>query len=57
MLESEVKQIESDRVTLQLRDGPTDVPNDFVFVFAGGELPTPFLKKIGIQIDTKFGEA
>jgi thioredoxin reductase (NADPH) len=31
--------------------------NDFVYIFAGGELPTQFLKKIGINISTKYGEA
>ena len=30
--------------------------NDHLFVFAGGELPTPFLERCGIEIDTKFGE-
>ena len=32
------------------------LPNDHLFIFAGGELPTPFLERCGIQIDTKFGE-
>ncbi|MEE9245753.1 MAG: NAD(P)-binding domain-containing protein [Gemmatimonadota bacterium] len=32
------------------------LPNDYVFVFIGGELPTGFLKACGIEIDTKFGE-
>ena len=32
------------------------VPNDHLFIFAGGEIPTPFLERCGIQIDTKFGE-
>jgi thioredoxin reductase/Pyruvate/2-oxoacid:ferredoxin oxidoreductase delta subunit len=31
--------------------------NDLVYIFAGGELPTEFLKKAGINITTKFGEA
>jgi thioredoxin reductase (NADPH) len=31
--------------------------NDRIFIFAGGELPTQFLDKIGIQITKKFGEA
>lgn len=31
------------------------VQNSVVFVFAGGELPTAFLKACGIAIDTKFG--
>jgi len=33
------------------------VENDLVYIFAGGELPTQFLKKIGIQVTTKYGEA
>lgn len=32
------------------------LPNSQVFIFAGGELPTPFLKACGIQMETKFGE-
>jgi thioredoxin reductase (NADPH) len=31
--------------------------NDLVYIFAGGELPTEFLTKAGINITTKFGEA
>lgn len=31
--------------------------NDLVYIFAGGELPVEFLKKAGIQITKKFGEA
>ena len=31
--------------------------NDRIYIFAGGELPTQFLDKIGIQITKKFGEA
>jgi len=33
------------------------IENDLVYIFAGGELPTQFLQKIGIQITKKFGEA
>jgi thioredoxin reductase/Pyruvate/2-oxoacid:ferredoxin oxidoreductase delta subunit len=33
------------------------VKNDQVYIFAGGELPTQFLTKIGIQITKKYGEA
>lgn len=33
------------------------VNNDLVYIFAGGELPTQFLQKIGLQITKKFGEA
>jgi len=31
--------------------------NDLIYIFAGGELPTEFLKKIGIKISTKHGES
>ncbi len=34
-----------------------EIENDLVYIFAGGELPTGFLKRIGINITEKFGEA
>jgi thioredoxin reductase (NADPH) len=34
-----------------------EVPNDVVIVCAGGELPTTFLKRTGIQVETKHGTA
>ncbi len=36
---------------------PEKLPNDFVFVCIGGELPTVWLKKIGIEVKTMRGEA
>jgi thioredoxin reductase len=33
------------------------IKNDLVYIFAGGELPTQFLLKIGLQVTKKFGEA
>lgn len=33
------------------------IKNDLVYIFAGGELPTQFLLKIGLEITKKFGEA
>jgi thioredoxin reductase (NADPH) len=33
------------------------IKNDLVYIFAGGELPTQFLEKVGLQITKKFGEA
>ena len=32
-----------------------DLPNDAVIVCAGGILPTPLLKEIGIEIETRHG--
>ena len=31
------------------------IKNNAVIVCAGGTLPTPMLKELGIQVDTKFG--
>lgn len=56
---SNVVEIEPDEV-LYSKDDSKEVfklVNDLVFIFAGGELPTQFLKKIGIEISTKYGEA
>ncbi len=33
------------------------IDNDQIYIFAGGELPTEFLKKAGIQMNVKHGEA
>jgi len=33
-----------------------ELPNDFLFVFIGGDLPTPFLRASGVEIETKFGQ-
>jgi thioredoxin reductase (NADPH) len=35
----------------------TTIKNDLIFIFAGGEVPSQFLMKAGIQITKKFGEA
>ncbi|OFZ23030.1 MAG: hypothetical protein A2X94_12995 [Bdellovibrionales bacterium GWB1_55_8] len=35
---------------------PGKIANDFLFVFAGAEMPNKFLMSLGIQIDKKFGE-
>jgi len=51
--------IRNDMDQVQLR-GPNEqdltLPNNRLFVFAGGELPTPFLERCGVKVDTKFGE-
>lgn len=52
---SEVTAIEPGRVRLTSASGEIDVEADDVFVFIGGELPTPFLEACGIQLDTHFG--
>jgi thioredoxin reductase len=52
---TEVLRIDAGSVTLTGGEGEIEIPNDRVFVFIGGELPTRFLKECGIEIDVKFG--
>ena len=55
--ESRVEVIADDHVIWVDSSGTSHrLPNDRVFIFAGGELPTGFLKACGIVVDTKFGE-
>lgn len=56
---SELVEIKNDEVILKEDKGEklTSLKNDLVYIFAGGELPTQFLEKIGLKITTKFGEA
>jgi thioredoxin reductase/NAD-dependent dihydropyrimidine dehydrogenase PreA subunit len=57
-LKSVVQEIGSDNVTLKLADGALKtLPNQAVVVCAGGLLPTPLLKGMGIEFATKFGTA
>jgi thioredoxin reductase len=51
--------IEKDSVTLATnKEGEMlKIKNDLIYIFAGGELPIEFLKKVGITITKKFGEA
>ena len=40
-------------VLLEVNGTVEEIPNDFVWIFAGGEPPTAFLKKVGIQIGVR----
>ena len=50
MFNSEVMNIGEKEVRMKLQSGESTLQNDYVFIFAGGELPNEFLKKIGIQM-------
>jgi thioredoxin reductase (NADPH) len=54
---SQITRIEPDKVALDQNGEEIILPNDYVFVFIGGELPTEFLKKIGIEFTEKRGES
>jgi thioredoxin reductase (NADPH) len=57
LFNSEVTRIEADKVYLSQNEHEIVLDNDQIFVFAGGELPTEFLKKVGIEFTRKFGQA
>jgi len=57
LLSSNIEEIAGDSVILDQGGKKLRARNDAVVVCAGGILPTPFLKEIGVQIDTKFGTA
>ncbi|HEV2489099.1 MAG TPA: NAD(P)-binding domain-containing protein [Candidatus Acidoferrales bacterium] len=42
-----------DAVILEVNGQAQRIPNDFVWIFAGGEPPTAFLKKIGVSFGSK----
>jgi len=46
---SEVTEILEDRVRLRVGEEPVELPNDYVFVFAGGEPPFGMLRAMGIR--------
>jgi thioredoxin reductase (NADPH) len=54
---SNVKLIKKDSVLIDHDGELLELRNDDVIVSAGGVLPTPFLKKIGIQVETMHGAA
>jgi len=57
MMSSNVREIRDDDVLLE-QDGETiSLKTDSVIVCVGGILPTGFLKKIGIESETKYGVA
>ena len=59
LFNSNIAAIEDHQVKIRKTDSEKELvlENDLVYIFAGGELPTQFLEKIGIWITKKFGEA
>jgi thioredoxin reductase (NADPH) len=56
MLASNIKAITPEKVVIKHGDEVHELPNSAVIVCAGGELPTPFLKKMGITVKAHYGE-
>jgi thioredoxin reductase (NADPH) len=57
LLSSHVARIEQDRVLLRQGDAHLILPNDAVIVSAGGIVPSEFLRRVGIHVETKYGTA
>jgi len=55
VMSSNIIEIKKESVVLEQGGKTSELPNDYVFIFAGGELPNDFLRKVGIEIETKFG--
>jgi len=43
-------EFKQNSVALEVAGKSQEIPNDFVWIFAGGEPPTAFLKKIGVRV-------
>lgn len=53
-----VTEIGKDNILIKHEDGNIEeLPNDLVYVFAGGILPTKFLESMGINITKRYGDA
>ncbi len=54
---STVRSISETAVVLDREGEQIELRNEAIIISAGGILPTPFLKKIGIQVETHHGKA
>jgi len=55
LFNSNVKEIQTESVSISIGDELEEIRNDAVIISAGGILPTAFLRKIGINVETKWG--
>jgi thioredoxin reductase (NADPH) len=56
LLNANVQLIEKDSVTIDANGTAVTLKNDAVIVCAGGMLPTPMLKAMGVMVDTYYGQ-
>lgn len=57
LLRSKVQRIETGSVVVEQDGKAFELHNDAVIVNAGGVLPSDFLRRIGVQVETKYGTA
>jgi len=46
-------EFQCDKAVLQIQGGTREIPNDYVWIFAGGEPPRAFLEKIGVKLGNR----
>ena len=52
-MNTNAKEIRPEEVILDTVEGPRSLKNNYVFIFAGGEMPFDFLKQIGIEFQAQ----
>lgn len=57
LMKSNVREIGPETVAIEQEGRILQVPNDVVIVSAGGVLPTDFLRRVGVAVETKYGTA
>jgi thioredoxin reductase len=55
MMKSNVKRIEEKKVAIEHEGEVVEMGNDAIIVSAGGVLPSDFLRRVGIAVETKRG--
>lgn len=53
---TEVKEIHKKTIAIEKNGVMKSIPNEFLFVFIGAEMPFQFLQELGVKIEKKFGE-
>ena len=56
VLNSNLKEILEGEVKLDVGGEMRSIKNDYVYIFAGGELPNALLKSIGLKVETHHGK-
>ena len=57
LLKSTINEIRLSSVKIETADKAIiEIPNQAVIICAGGVLPTPFLKEIGVMVETHYGK-
>jgi thioredoxin reductase (NADPH) len=55
LFNSSVQEIHPEHLIVKTKDEAFELPNHFLFVFAGAEMPHKFLMSLGVKIEKRFG--